>query len=408
MFQRPNPFPRKALCLLGLSCLPAAALPPPEAQPRGLEINGTSLSLSSKENEALSKLRAAMSAPRAQQDAALEKARSIAQSRDARHALALYELELGRQRKDDATRAAALDVLIASGLTTPDRLAGYLQARGGIAWQARDVATAGTLWARYLELRPADPEGLANLAQVREAEKNLPAAQDLLDKAIAARRAAAQAVPEGWQRQRLSLAYNAQLVRPTLAAARDLVAAYPSADNWRQALVAYRQTAQLRDEAEIDLMRLTRFAGAMKQPAEYQRLAQLLEHGGRAAEAKAVLAEGLARTSLSAAESPTRDIIAEIEGALPKERARIAGARTSLVDADSLIALGRQEEALALYRSLVGKAGTDRGQANVRLGAALLAAGRRADAEAAFRAAATGQGTYADLAAFWLLRLAQP
>jgi hypothetical protein len=366
------------------------------------------LFLSPPEYAALSKLRLAVSGPRAAQERALDEARRAAQSPDARHVLALYELEIGRQRGDDAMRARALDVLIASDLTARDRLPAYLMSRGGIDWNAGDAATAGRYWSRYAALKPEDPDGLANLAQVREAEKDLSGAQALLDKAIAARRAAGQAVPERWYRQRLSLAFNGRLAAPAVAAARDLIRAYPTADNWRHALVVYRQVAQPTDEAEIDLLRLTRFAGAMTQSAEYQRFAQLLEHSGRAAEAKAVLAEGLARVGLSAAESPTRDILAEIDRAAPKEQARIAGARTTLIDADSLVASGRQEEGIALYRNLLARPGSDRAQANVRRGAALLAAGRKAEAQAAFAEAAGGQGTYADLAGFWLARIAQP
>jgi tetratricopeptide (TPR) repeat protein len=405
MFHRLNPW-RRAAAVLGVAAGLALVGPPLRAQ--GLELGGNALALAPPEMKALSKLRLALSAPRPAQDAALEEARRVAQSRDARHVLALYELELGRQRKDDAMRAAALDVLIASDLTPKDKLPAFLMARGGIAYAQKDYAAANAMWTRSLELKPEDPDALANLAQAREAQKDLPGGAALLERAIAARKAAGQPVPERWYGQRMSLAYNARAARAGIAAARDLVTAFPTAQNWRQALVVYRQLALPRDEQEIDLFRLMRSAGALSQAAEYQRFAQLLEHGGRAAEAKAVIEEGRARTSLSAAESPTRDIIAEIEAAVPKERARLAGPRTSLTDADSLLAAGRQDEALLLYRGLLQKPGVDKGQANTRLGAALLAAGRRAEAEAAFRAAVASPGPYADLAGFWLARLAQP
>lgn len=342
-----------------------------------MEIGGSKLAVSPQEMRALSALgNLARGAQSARQDRALADARRVANGRDARFALALYELEIGNRRGDDVMRAGALDVLIASPLTRPERLAGHLAVRGQIAYRAGDFDIAGKLWGRLAELTPADPDALANLAQVRLAQKDAPGAMDLLTRAIAARAALGQPVSEGWYRQRLSIAQQGELVVPGIEAARALVGAYPTPENWRIALVVYRQLAAAEGALEIDLFRLTRHVGALTQAAEYQRMAQLLNQAGEPREAEVVLGEGVKRGLLDVAISPTREIMAEVERAIAKARPGAA------VRAEPPNAAGVQ----------------------VRLGMTRLNAGQRAAAEAAFRAAADDPagGRYADMGFFWL------
>ena len=135
---------------------------------------------------------------------------------------------------------------------------------------------------------------------------------------------------------------------------------------------------------EIDLLRLMRAAGALARTDEYLRMAQLLRQAGQAAEARKVLAEGRARGLVDPGGSPAREIIAEVERALPRERAGLDLAPP----ADSLVGAGRYPEAEARYRAALAAGEGDPGEINTRLGMALVLAGRRAEAEAAFRSAA--------------------
>ena len=373
--------PRARLAAAALLLVNAsfATSPAAEAQDKVstvMQIGGSRLAVSPQEMRALSNLgNLARATQSARQDRALADARRIANSRDAHFALALYELEIGNRRGDDGMRAGALDVLIASPLTRPERLAGYLAVRGQIAYRAGDFDTAGRLWGRLAELAPSDPDALANLAQVRLAQTDAPGAMDLLTRAIAARAALGQPVAEVWYRQRLSISQQGRLVAPGIDAARALVGAYPTPENWRIALVVYRQLVAAEGALEIDLFRLTRHVGALTQAAEYQRMAQLLNQAGEPREANAVLGEGVTRGVLDGAVSPTREIFAEVDRAITK--ARPGAARAELPNA----------------------AGTQ-----VRLGVARLNAGQRGEAEAAFRAAAgdPAGGGYADLGFFWL------
>jgi tetratricopeptide (TPR) repeat protein len=406
-----------AVAAIGAIALPAHAQ---EGVFSVLELDGAPVSLSSRETEKLSALSTAVrGGRRGQQDAALTAARIAVTSAAGKQILARYELELGRQWGDNALRARALDELIVNPLTPRLRLPGHLAVRGDIAYELRDFETAGRVWARLLEINPNDADILSNLAQVRQAQNDQPAAAALLERAIAARAASAQPVSEIWYRQRMSVAYQGRLVRPAIAAAQSLVSTYPTPRNWRDALVVYRQLVTPQDSFEIDLLRLMRAVGAFARASEYQRMAQLLTRAGAAAEARAVLDDGLARGHLNAGESPTREIIAEVGRAIPRERSRLdarrqPGPANDLSMADSLAGSGRYAEAVALYRATLQGPGINAAEVNLRLGMALVRAGQRAQAEAAFRVAATDAaaiaqpGRYADLAQFWLAWLAQP
>ncbi len=370
------------MVLSGAGCVASFTANAYEQVSTVMELGGTRLAVSPQEMRALSNLGImARGGQKALQDRALAEARRIANSRDARHALALYELEIGGRRGDEAMRAKALDALIASQLTGRDRLPGHLAARGQIAYRAGDFDTAGRLWARLAELTPSDPDVFANLAQVRLAQEDAPGAMDLLTRAIAAREVSGQSASEGWYRQRLSIAQQGNLVVPGIDAARALVSTYPTPENWRVALLVYRQLATPEETLEIDLLRLMRHVGALAQAAEYQRMAQLLRQSGEPLEARSVLDEGVERRLLDVSASPTREIVAEVDRAVAKA-----------------------PTGLAIRPEQPNKAGVQ-----VRLGMSRLFAGQRTEAEVAFRSAAGDPAArgYADLAFFWLTFLEQ-
>lgn len=360
-----------------LSGFASAALFVTGAEAQTMELGSRQLAMTRQELNALSELgKQARGGQKGFQDRALAEARRVANGRDARHVLALYELEIAERRRDHAMRAQALDVLIASEITESGKLPGYLQVRGQIGFLAGDLDTAEKTWSRLHELTPLDPEVLTSLGQVRLARNDAPGAMDLITRAIAAREEMRQTVPEGWQRQKLSTAQQGRLVEPGIAAARALVMSYPTAANWRDALVVYRQLTSPTGAFEIDFLRLMRHVGVLVRAAEFQRMAQLLNLSGAPGEAKAVLDEGVTRGLLDAGTSPTREIIAEVDRKLG----------------------GRKQEAADGFEAS-NKAG-----AQVRLGMAKLRAGERAEAEVAFRSAAvdSAAGPYADLASFWL------
>ena len=361
-----------------LLALAGAALPAAGGQSTEMWLGSERLSVSRDELRRLSDLGNAITATPAIQNRALAAARSVVNGPDARHVFATYLLEITRRRPNDAWRAEALDVLIASRLTRPEMLPGYIAARGGIALRAGDLDLAAALWTRAAEQQPDNPQALVNLAQVRQAQGDQTGAMILMRRAIALGAQGPANVPEAWYRQWVSTAFNGQQMEETARAGQALVAAWPSAGNWRLALVTYRQLLAGQENAEIDMLRLMRAARAFTQPAEYQRLAQLLLRAGLPAEARDTLEDGIARGIVSREASPTPEIGREIARALtarPRPGAPAVQAPSAL-----------------------------------RRGAELAMAGRRAEAEAVLRPVTEGASAdwEKNLARFWLLWLARP
>jgi hypothetical protein len=127
-----------------------------------------------------------------------------------------------------------------------------------------------------------------------------------------------------------------------------------------------------------------------------------------------VLDEGVRVRQIDAARSPFREMLSLANQRIPADRADLPSSqRTALAAAtgvpalrtgDAFLGYARYPEAIALYQAALQKGGVDTNVANTRLGIALALAGRRPEAEAAFRAVT---GARADVAALWLLWLSQ-
>jgi tetratricopeptide (TPR) repeat protein len=391
-----------------------AQQPAAPAQPQGRQ-----LTLSREERAVLVPLQAAVTNPdRAVQDAALAAARAVVRGVDARYAFARYQMAIAIQRNDNAMLSAAVDQAIETNGGTPEETVAYLNSQAQFATDARDFAKAERALNRLVQLRPDDPDLLVRVGQLRANQGRTLEGLQSVERAIAARTAAGQAAPESWHRYALRLAYDsrdAQLRSRANPLARGLVAAYPTATNWRDALLILRETSQLDTQAEVDVLRLSRAAGALAGERDYFELANTLNQGGYPGEAKAVIEDGIRRNQITASNPTFRDLLTvatrrsvEDQRELPTAIAAANAAATgtpALRTADALLGYGRYTDAIPLYRAALTKGGVDPNIVNLRLGMALALANQRAEAEAALRAVT---GPRAEIANYWLAFLNQP
>jgi Flp pilus assembly protein TadD len=396
-----------AVALAGLPLFAAAAQAPAPA-PRALN-------LSRDERSAIAALQAAAAGPdRLAQDSALAAARNVARGADAQYALAHYQFEIGGARGDANMQTQAIDALVNSGVAQPDELPALLANQAGRAFAAGDFERTDRLLARMLEAQPNNPFVLADYGQFKARRGQRAEAVTFLQRAIAAQEASGRAAPEGWHLRALALAFDGRMAPQGIAAARGLVAAYPTNVNWRDALLSYRELSPADPALDLDVRRLMRAASGLAGERDYLETAEALDRAGLPGEAKAVLDEGISRNMLEAAKPVVAQAMtatvrraAADRAALPRLRAQAqaaaagAPARTA---ADAHFAFGQYGEAAELYRLALQKGGEDANLVNLRLGAALALAGRRPEAEAALRATT---GPRADLAGFWLAWLAR-
>ncbi|HEX5183948.1 MAG TPA: hypothetical protein VFW19_12465 [Allosphingosinicella sp.] len=336
---------------------------------------------------------------------ALSAAQSAADSNDARYYVALLQFQLARETGNATMQAQAVESLIALGRMPQSQLGGLYALEGTNALSARDRARAEASYARALELAPS-PEIALTLAQLKIAGRKYGDAIALIGRAIALQKARGQAVPESWYRRDVELALSAPLVPQALILERDWIAAYPSPENWRDAILIYQDSAKPDPATAVDALRLQRLAKGLGGERDYMAAAQAFTAAGLPGEAKSVLEEGVATHMLDAHKPATRAAILAATKAAAAARLRLARLRgtTSVAAGDQLLSFGDYAAAATAYQGALSKAGADPNLVNTRLGIALALAGRRTEAAAAFGAVT---GLRADLASLWLVWLGQ-
>jgi tetratricopeptide (TPR) repeat protein len=373
--------------------------------------------LSKSERESLAELQTALEArDYMQATTALAAAQAAARSAQTRYWIAGLQLRLGRETNNIPLQASAVDAMIASGLAPQVELGGLYSAQAGFAAAAGDRKRLESSLTRAMELAPNADAAIA-LAQVRLEERRNTDAVSLIERAIGLRKQTGQPVPESWYRRAINVATAAALAGPSLQLSREWIAAYPSRENWRDAILTYRDFGRPDPAGLVDSTRLMRLARALGGERDYLEAAQTFANANLPGESRSVLAEGVETRMIDPAD-PTKqkfkETIAAAGKAATAARARLTSLRTAaaaaatgapaLDAADQHLSFGDYAAAVDLYRLALQKGGVDPGIANMRLGIALALADRRTEARGAFQAVT---GPRSDLAALWLTWLAQ-
>jgi tetratricopeptide (TPR) repeat protein len=371
--------------------------------------------LSKEERAALTPVETAVKAKDwAAAQAALPAAVAAAQGADAKYFLSQFRMEIGRGTNNVPLQAQATDELIASGYLSAEQLPIYYRNQAILASNAgnRQKAEAGYL--KVLELNPNDTDAMISLAQIKNDLKRPAEAVQLLDRAIAVRKAAGT-VDETWYRYALRLAYEGRQQAQAMKISRELIAAYPTKENWRDSVLIYRDLSKPDTATNLDLLRFMRATKSLAGERDWYELIEAANNAGAFGEAKAVLDEGVSLKMVDLSKPHFREMSTLITRRLSGDRASLSTEEaralaaptgtTALKLADAFAGYGDYAKAIPLYRAALTKTGVDKNLINTRLGVALFRAGNRAEAEAAFRAVT---GPRADLAGFWLAWLARP
>jgi hypothetical protein len=350
--------------------------------------------------------------------AAFPAAEAAAQSADAKVYVEQFRFDIGRNTNNKQMQAQAVDALLAAGQVPADMLPVYIRAQAVLASDAGNKPKAEAAYTRLIELSPNDPEPLISLAQIKNDLKKPAEAVQLLTRAIDVKRAAGQPVDESWYKYALKLAFDGRQ-NPVLRAAseklsRDLVAAYPTKENWRDAVLIFRDTNNLDAAADLDVLRFMRASGSLAGERDWYDLVDGLYKAGNYAEAKAVLDDGAAKRMIDPKKAAFAELIRLTNARMAGDRASLPGEESKAMAAatgtsalkigDAFYGYGENAKAIALYRAALAKGGVDANLVNTRLAMALVASGDRAGAEAAFRALT---GPRQSLGAFWLAWLSR-
>ncbi len=390
----------------------AVALAPAQAKKKEEEAKGPNLSKEAR--EALVPAQAAIEAGDfATATAKLNEAAGVAKTADDTYYVAQLRYQVANKQKDEAGEAGAIDAMLQSGVPTGPQLVSLYRAQGQIAYQKKDLAKAEAAFSKVAELDPNNPETFIILADLNNRNKQPQKALEYADKAIAAQKASGQPVSEDWYKRRLAIAYDGKLSAQAIQYATEIVQTYPSPENWRNALVIYRDSAQLDPQTDLDVYRLQRATKALTGERDYYDYASSANDRGLPGEALAVLDLGAQTNNLSAAKAALLRTeitgrVAEDKKSLPASATKAktaADGRMAMNTANAYLGYGDYAKAAELYQIALQKGGVDAATVNTRLGIALGLQGQKDAAKAAFGAVT---GPRQQVANFWTIWLGQP
>lgn len=397
-----------ALVVGGIAAAPAAAQKKAEQAAPASE---RKFNLSKEARQAISDLQKALNEKSADFPQKLAAAEAVAKNSDDKYVIAKFKLQRAIEDGDTARQNAAVQEILASGgadAAESKTLRDYLAEQ---AIKSGDFGQAETFYAERVAANPNDLDSVVNLARAKIELKKDREGLDLLRRAIELSEATGKPAPESWYTNALGLAHRQKMRAETAEIAQQVLKHYPNSTNLRNA-ISMVSTRELDREAYLDLLRLMYLAGAMDAGEQYLELASVLDERAFPGEAKAVL-EAAQRKGVATG-SPGSQLlsrvsgrVAEDRGALPGVEAKARGAANgtlALSTATAYAGYGDWAKAIEFYKIALEKGGVDANAVNTRLGIAYAMSGRKAEAEAAFRALT---GARADMTPLWLAWLAQ-
>lgn len=337
----------------------------------------------------------------------LAQAASQAQSDGDRYVIASLELEVANRTFNRGGQLAAIDRLISNPLVTDEQRAELYYHRGRITYHEQDADAARNALRRAIERDSNHPRTYVALASLEADRQNWPAALQLYEQAASIMERNGERIPESWYRRAIDLAQRIGNLAKATEFSQQLIAAYPTARNWRDALSYYRKTANPDPIAALDTWRLQSAAGALYGETDYRDYAQAASSAEQPGEVVRVVEAGRAANMLDG----TNDVINGLlrgaqrnvdaaRGGLDQRAAAAQAAATGAeakAVADDHLGFGNYAQAAALYRTALEKGGVDSALVNSRLGMALALAGNRSEARAALDQVGGNRGWVARL-----------
>ncbi|MEW6706129.1 MAG: hypothetical protein AB1430_14890 [Pseudomonadota bacterium] len=195
-----------------------------------------------------------------------------------------------------------------------------------------------------------------------------------------------------------------------------LLAHYPKKETWANILSRLPRKPGFSDRFSLDLYRLQLATGNLTKPNDYMEAAQLALQAGYPTEGKAIVEKGFASGVLGTGaeadrQKRLRDLAvkqeAEARSALEKETAEAEAAKdgNALVKVGyAYVTMGQADKGIALIEKGIAKGGLKRPEdAKLRLGMALLQAGKKSKAVQTLRGVQGSDGA-ADIAQLWVIQ----
>lgn len=322
---------------------------------------------------------------------------------------------LGKNTKDVKLQQAGVVGMLESGSVESADLGILNSAAGQLAYQLGNFEDTKRYLAEAFRLGVRDVNLYLMLADSNFKAKTIGEGLVALRSAIDLEKAAKGAAPADWYSMGANKAYTANLMAESAQWTRDLVAAYPTPQNWRSALIIFLQGNKLDNQSLIDVYRLmhdTKSLTGERDFFDYAALATLIALPG---EAKTVIEEGFANGAVSKTSQAVNERLVDANRRIPADKASVVtdekrapvapDGRLAANTGSAYLAYGNNEKAIELFNLALKKGGVDVDTVNTRLGIALARSGQK-DAARQALLSVTGPARK-EIANFWLLSLNQ-
>ncbi len=344
--------------------------------------------------------------------AKLAEAADLPKQDDDAEVIAKLKLQSAVAMKDNAIIEESLVALTGLNILPPEDQLRYTGIIGSLAQQRGDFVKASLYYDKYVAMNPADAGMMVNAAEVYNKVGDRDKAVTMLTSAIAAQKAAGQPVEEAWFRRRVQIAVDSKNTAATMPALLDWVSAYPTPNNWRDAVLLTRDGfGKIDDQTLLDYGRFQSVTKSLAGERDYIEYADTALNRGFPGEAKAAIDSGIASKMLDPANALVKEMKASADSKVVADKAGLAAAekeikgnaRIALATGDAYYGYGNFAKAVELYKQSMTGTNVDLSISNLRLGAALAMTGDKTAAVEAFKA--VKGGAREALAQYWMAYL---
>ncbi|KEO91467.1 hypothetical protein EH31_02025 [Erythrobacter longus] len=321
----------------------------------------------------------------------------------------------GTQLQDQALQLRGMEFMIASGKLPPENLGRYNFIAYQIANQLGQLPKSRTYLQAAMDNNFTAEGVTASGLRVAMMESffsggEYSAGFDYLTQAIEAQKAQGQPVDETWYRRGLTVAYENELSPQVYEVAAMWLNDYPSSTNWRDTINIARNLNDFQPAEMLDLFRLSRSAGALIDPADYDYYVEVADARRLPSEVKTVIEEGKASgvvkennlylaEALDIANSRIAADRADLPALERDAKASGAGLRTIVAAGDAFLSYGQYAKAAGFYERALTMPGVETNEELTRLAIAQAGMG---DYTAARTTLARVSGTRAPIAMLWM------
>ena len=312
-----------------------------------------------------------------------------------------------------------LDALIANSRTQPADRARYNYTRGDIAYAAKQYAKAVQYYQRARDGGMQDDELNYQIVRANMEGGNILAGADALDTLIKAQVASGRKPPENWYRYVLKRLAGAQKNAEVSTWTVKWLAAYPSPQNWRDAIynLGFRSDVEKRltDQDRIDLYRLMAATHSLAGQSDYLDYTNAALALKLSAEARSVLDAGRASGALPATDKSIIALAAKAKAGAAadkpfavREKAAAAAATgdPAALVGDAYLGAHNYPKAIAMYELALTRNAANADAIHLHRGIAYAMSGDKDKARADFAAVTTAPQT--EIVALWTAWLDAP